>query len=139
MATEEHYYEQFLCPECGSHHYGSFQNQDGSWTRLCHDQNGRGCRFKWHQDDDWKYILMLSSHKCESKEEYEAELKKRHPPQTLVAQGPDMMVFNPNSLRKLELYSNEEDVPPTEPSGTCLSELPDLRTDQIPDPDCPPP
>lgn len=43
----------FTCPKCGSHHWGSSRNVDGTWTRSCHGTDGSlPCLYTWHQDDD---------------------------------------------------------------------------------------
>jgi len=48
---------QFTCPECGSHHFGSYGNHP-FLTRSCHT-NSRGCDFEWSQADDYKYFSVL--------------------------------------------------------------------------------
>lgn len=52
---------EFTCPECGGHYWGSSTNPDKTFTRGCSGYTGSGadvrlCRFRWHQSDDAKYM-----------------------------------------------------------------------------------
>jgi hypothetical protein len=48
---------QYTCPECGSHRFGSWQNEDGTLTRHCHGiRENRYCQFKFHEKEDSQYF-----------------------------------------------------------------------------------
>lgn len=42
------------CPNCHSTHFGSSQNEDGTFTRYCHD----GCGDSWHEKDDETHFYL---------------------------------------------------------------------------------
>ena len=58
------YLSQFQCPICGSSHFGSARNPDGSYTRHCH---GERCKFSWHESADEHYDLPRWIAKCIAK------------------------------------------------------------------------
>lgn len=78
---------QFTCPQCSSHHFGSY-SEDGGHTlnRLCNGYLGRGrrCNFSWPARDDQKYGL--------------------HAPLTLQFEGQERAVVNTAIL-----YANHEE------------------------------
>lgn len=42
----------FVCPKCGSSHFGSSSDSDGNLTTgMCHDEFGFGCKYKWDRSD----------------------------------------------------------------------------------------
>ena len=51
--------EQFTCPECGSHHFGTSNctSPSDKWVGHCHGYiGGQPCRFSWPRTDDSKYF-----------------------------------------------------------------------------------
>lgn len=46
------YWEEFCCPKCGSHTFGSNSNDDDTLTRYCTGNETWGCSFKAHQSQD---------------------------------------------------------------------------------------
>lgn len=60
--------EEFECPKCGSNWFGTdpFNN-----IRQCHGETG--CSgFRWPIADDWKYTVIKTIQRFESKKEFEA-------------------------------------------------------------------
>ncbi len=43
-----------VCPDCGSHEFGSHQLADGTLQRLCngYKADGQRCDYTWHQSKD---------------------------------------------------------------------------------------
>lgn len=49
-------YTNFCCPKCGSFMFGSYRNEDDTWTRRCHGNEKWVCQFNFHEIDDKLYF-----------------------------------------------------------------------------------
>lgn len=56
----------FRCPACGSERF------NGLPVRSCRGyENGSGCVFVWHTDEDWKYFVELRERPYLSPEDFD--------------------------------------------------------------------
>lgn len=63
--------EEFVCPKCGSTHFGSSEiDNPKGMTRHCNDQYGVACSYTWHESDDYKYRKLIKIYK-KKEAEYE--------------------------------------------------------------------
>ena len=55
-------HNQFTCPNCGSHYFGSSGEPGTLLTRNCtgYQHGGKKCHFTWNEADDEKYGLEPS-------------------------------------------------------------------------------
>lgn len=73
----------FKCPDCGGSAFGSMAvdlaDPSGPLERFCHGDDAKdgraGCRFSWHERDDWKYF-SCNGKKVATAREYEAIMEK---------------------------------------------------------------
>lgn len=49
-------YSNFCCPKCDSFMFGSYCNEDGTWTRRCHGNEQQICKFEFPESDDKLYF-----------------------------------------------------------------------------------
>lgn len=71
---------EFRCPRCGGSHFGSTQLKDESYERHCHGgRHSASCSFTWSEKDDYRYFLVVTEKRCETKEEYDRELSRIRP------------------------------------------------------------
>jgi len=66
---------EFTCPRCGGSAFGSSaeagQPAHGKRVYHCKGSYRGSCPFKWHSDDYWRYVQLVTRRAFASNEEFE--------------------------------------------------------------------
>lgn len=74
---------EFVCPGCGGNTFGSSRNDDGTLTYRCHGFAHKQmtythyCQFTWHESDMYKYMVLVTATRFESRELYDRVTERR--------------------------------------------------------------